>query len=87
MVSGVGLNAFWMSSYLWDVTSLIPAAAFTLIVLAAADVDTLIDGEAAWATVLLFVLFGFSMVGLYPAIVPENVLRRACMCECGRDGQ
>lgn len=62
MVSGVGLNAFWISSYLWDVTSLIPAVAFTLIVLAAADVEALMDGEAASATVLLFVMFGFSSV-------------------------
>ena len=63
VVSGVGLNAFWISSYLWDVMSLIPSAAFTLIALAAADVDEFMDGEAAEATVLLFVLFGFSMVG------------------------
>ena len=64
MVSGVGLNAFWISSYLWDLTSLIPAVAFTVIVLAVADVDALMDGEAASATVLLFILYAFSMVRL-----------------------
>lgn len=62
VVSGVGLNAFWISSYVWDVASLIPAVAFTLIVLAAMDVETLMDGEAATATVLLFVLLTVSAV-------------------------
>ncbi|CAM9541397.1 unnamed protein product [Ascophyllum nodosum] len=61
VVSGVGLNAFWISSYVWDMTSLIPAVAFTLIVLAAAGVDALMDGEAASATALLFILYAFSM--------------------------
>ena len=49
---------------MWDMTSLIPAVAFTLIVLAAAGVDALMDGEAASATALLFILYAFSMVRL-----------------------
>ena len=61
-MSGVGLNAFWISSYVWDVASLIPVVAFTLIVLATMDVETLMDGEAATATVLLFLLLGVSAV-------------------------
>lgn len=64
VVSGVGLNAFWVSSYVWDVTSLIPSAAFTIMVLVLANVGDLIHGEAAGATILLFVLFGFSTVCL-----------------------
>ncbi|CAM9216451.1 unnamed protein product [Ectocarpus fasciculatus] len=61
VVSGVGLEAYWLSSYLWDYVSLIPPVAFTLIVLAAADVTALISGENGVATFLLFLLFGFSM--------------------------
>ncbi|CAM9216529.1 unnamed protein product, partial [Ectocarpus fasciculatus] len=61
VVSGVGLEAYWLSSYLWDFVSLIPPMAFTLIILAAADVDTLISGEAGATTFLLFLLYGTSM--------------------------
>ncbi|CAN0460759.1 unnamed protein product, partial [Ectocarpus sp. 12 AP-2014] len=61
VVSGVGLEAYWLSSFLWDYVSLVPPVAFTLIVLAAADVTALISGENGVATFLLFLLFGFSM--------------------------
>lgn len=61
-MSGVGLNAYWLSSFLWDFVSIIPTVGFTLIVLAAADVSALISGEAGVATFLLFLLFGLSMV-------------------------
>lgn len=64
VVSGVGLEAYWLSSFLWDFASLIPPMAFTLIVLAAADVTALISGEAGVATFLLLLLYGISMVGL-----------------------
>lgn len=58
----MGIEAYWLSSYLWDFVSLIPPVGFTLIVLAAADVKALINGEAGGAIVLLFVLYGLSMV-------------------------
>ncbi|CAN0021601.1 unnamed protein product [Pylaiella littoralis] len=61
VVSGVGLEAYWLSSYLWDFVSIIPPVAFTLIVLAAADVTALIEGENGVATFLLFLLFSISM--------------------------
>ncbi|CAB1115344.1 ABC [Ectocarpus sp. CCAP 1310/34] len=61
VVSGVGLEAYWLSSYLWDFVSLMPPMAFTLIILAAADVGTLISGEAGATTFLLFLLYGTSM--------------------------
>lgn len=69
MVSGVGLEAYWLSSYIWDFVSLIPPVAFTLIVLAAADVEALISGEAAAATILLLLLFGLSMVSFAVALL------------------
>ncbi|CAN0390082.1 unnamed protein product, partial [Hapterophycus canaliculatus] len=61
VVSGVGLEAYWLSSYAWDFVSLVPPVAFTLIVLAAADVTALMSGEAGVATFLLFLLYGLSM--------------------------
>lgn len=64
MVSGVGLEAYWISSYLWDVVSLIPAVALTMIALAAADVSVYVDGEAGVAAGLLFMLYALSMVGV-----------------------
>lgn len=63
VVSGIGLEAYWLSSYLWDFVSLIPSVAFTLIILAAADVTALISGENGVAVFLLFLLYAFSMVG------------------------
>lgn len=57
----MGLEAYWLSSYVWDFVSLVPPMAFTLIVLAAADVTALISGEAGVATFLLFLLYGLSM--------------------------
>eukprot|EP00903_Cladosiphon_okamuranus_P008962 g8576.t1 len=61
VVSGVGLEAYWLSSYLWDLVSLIPPVGFTLIVLAASDVPALIEGENGVATFLLLLLYGVSM--------------------------
>ena len=74
MVSGVGLEAYWISSYLWDVVSLVPAVAFTMIVLAAAGVTSLIDGEAGVAIGLLFMLYALSMV----RVSCVHVCVRAC---------
>lgn len=62
MVSGMGINAFWLSTFTWEVLTYILPAAFTLIVLAANNVEDLIGGQAGTATILLFVLFGLSMV-------------------------
>lgn len=77
-MSGVGLEAYWISSYLWDVVSLIPAVAFTMIVLAAADVKSLIDGEAGVATGLLFMLYSLSMVrACFERVPREGLLRES----------
>ncbi|CAM9405596.1 unnamed protein product, partial [Scytosiphon promiscuus] len=54
-------EAYWLSSYLWDLVSLIPPVAFTMIVLAAADVSALISGENGVALFLLFLMYGLSM--------------------------
>ena len=71
VVSGVGLEAYWLSSYLWDFVSLVPPMAFTLIVLAVADVSALISEEAGAATFLLFLLYGVSMVSLCTLKIPN----------------
>lgn len=62
VVSGVSLDAYWVTSFAWDCISLIIPAGFTIIILAAFDVKALISGEAAAATILLFLFFGLSMV-------------------------
>lgn len=58
----MSLNAYWVSSYVWDFVSLMIPVGFTLFVLAAADVKALMSGTAAGATVLLFLLYSLSMV-------------------------
>lgn len=62
VVSGVGLDAYWLSSYLWDAGFMILLVGFTLVVLAASDVEALMDGEAVGATFLLFLMYSISMV-------------------------
>ena len=81
VVSGVGLEAYWLSSYLWDSVSLIMPVAFTLVVLAAADVEALISGEAVGATILLFLMYSISMV---TKSVHKNLKRwlRMELCVC-----
>lgn len=58
----MSLDAYWISSFLWDFISFTIPVGFTLIVLAASDVESLIKGKAAGATILLFLMFGLSMV-------------------------
>lgn len=58
----MSLDAYWVSSYIWDFVSLIIPVGFTLIVLAVADVEALMEGTAAGVTILLFLLYGLSMV-------------------------
>lgn len=74
----MGVEAYWLSSFLWDVVSLIPPMSFTLIIMAAADVKALIDGEAGAATCLLFLLFGVSMVCHRLQYVPHEPHGAAC---------
>lgn len=82
VVSGVSLNAYWTSSFLWDFVSLLLPVGITLIILAAADVEALIKGEAGGATVLLFVLYGLSMVRCLQScpIVPVVVVGVVFSC-------
>ena len=59
--------------------SLIPAVAFTMAVLAATHVTSLIDGEAGAATGLLFMFYGLSMVRVCPCVCESRIeLERAC---------
>lgn len=63
---------------MWDVLSYVIPAGFTLVVLAAADVDALITGEAATATILLFVLHGLSMVRIFPFCLIQTPSAKMC---------
>lgn len=68
-MSGVGLEAYWISSYLWDFVSYIPPASFILAVLAGADMTALISGEAGVATCLVLLAYGLSMVSFNSIVV------------------
>ena len=61
-MSGVGLEAYWFSSYLWDFLSYLVPMSLAIILFELAEVNTLLDNGAAGALVLLFLLFGLSMV-------------------------
>lgn len=62
MVSGVGLNAYWISSLLWDFVSALLPAGLTIMILFLANVSALIENVAMGALVTLFVFYGLSMV-------------------------
>lgn len=62
VVSGVSLEAYWFSSYVWDFVSYLIPMSFAIILFKIADVSTLFDNGAVKALVLLFLLFGLSMV-------------------------
>ncbi|CAN0348380.1 unnamed protein product [Pylaiella littoralis] len=62
IVSGVSLEAYWFSSYVWDFVSYLIPMSFAIILFKAAGVSTLFDNGAVKALVLLFLLFGLSMV-------------------------
>lgn len=61
-MSGVGLEAYWLSSYLWDFVSYLIPMSLAIILFKLAGVSSLLDNGAAGALVLLFLLFGLSMV-------------------------
>ncbi len=61
-MSGVGLEAYWFSSYVWDFVSYLVPMSLAIILFKLADVDALLDNGADGALVLLFLLFGLSMV-------------------------
>ena len=77
IVSGVGLEAYWFSSYVWDFLSYLLPVSLAIILFELAEVNTLLDNGAAGALVLLFLLFGLSMVrglgGLGEVIIPRAV--------------
>ncbi len=64
IISGVSLNAYWISTYLWDtVTCLIVVCLLTVILIVAFKVDGLVDGTATLAVVVVFILWTFAATG------------------------
>lgn len=62
IVSGVGLEAFWLSSFVWDFVSYLIPMSFAIILFKLAGLSPLLDNGAVYALILLFLLFGLSMV-------------------------
>jgi len=63
VVSGVHLNGFWISSWIWDfLTYMIGPYVFTVILLHAFDVKVMINGEAGQALWTILLLYGLAVV-------------------------
>mmetsp|Transcript_6325 Transcript_6325/g.7912 ORF Transcript_6325/g.7912 Transcript_6325/m.7912 type:complete len:1988 (-) Transcript_6325:343-6306(-) len=63
VVSGVSLNAYWISSYLWDfVCYLLGPMLLTIILLAAFDVEALILGKGGAAVFMVLLMFGLAII-------------------------
>ncbi|CAM9598046.1 unnamed protein product, partial [Hapterophycus canaliculatus] len=61
IVSGVGIEAYWVSTYVWDFVSYLVPATSALVLFKAVGVNAFFDNGADAAMVLLFLLFGLSM--------------------------
>ncbi len=57
LLSGVGLLAYWLSNFLWDLLSWLPPLLITLGLLYAFGIKTYTEGQAAGAFVALFLAF------------------------------
>jgi len=63
VVSGVSLNGYWLSSYIWDFFQfLFGPMLFIIILLAIFSCDSLIGAHVGQGTFLLFLLFGLSLI-------------------------
>jgi len=62
MLIAAGLEAYWFSSYVWDFVSYLVPMSLAIILFKLADVNTLLNNGADGALVVLFLLFGLSMV-------------------------
>lgn len=58
----MSLEAYWFSSYVWDFVSYLIPMTFAIVLFKIAGVSSLFDNGAVKALVLLFLLFGLSMV-------------------------
>lgn len=61
-MSGVGIEAYWVSTFVWDFVSYLVPMSSALILYKAVGVNSFFDNGADAAMVLLFLLFGLSMV-------------------------
>ncbi|CAM9229777.1 unnamed protein product [Phaeothamnion confervicola] len=68
MVSGVNLEAYWLSAYVWDVFFYTIPAGATLAILAIAGVDSLVGREEVGAVALLLGLYGLASPPFHYAI-------------------
>ena len=57
------MSAYWYSNLLVDYVKYLIPAFFTIMAILAYDVTVFLEDGAAGATVLLFILFGFGLVG------------------------
>jgi len=64
IISGVSLLAYWLSNYIWDLVSYLAPMGITLLLLYAFRIDSYTTGEAAVATVLVFLTFAPAVAAL-----------------------
>ncbi|CAM9287272.1 unnamed protein product [Phaeothamnion confervicola] len=63
VVSGVSLDAYWCSTYLWDIVSFLPTPCISCILLTAFDISGLMGDGGAGAFALLVFLWGPASMG------------------------
>ncbi|CAE7902215.1 ABCA1 [Symbiodinium sp. KB8] len=61
LISGVSIPAYWVATYCWDIANYAVPCILSIVLVVAFDVRELMDGGAAPAMVLLFVLYGVSV--------------------------
>jgi len=63
VVSGVSLNAYWISSYIWDMACYVfGPMILTIILLAAFDITLLVNGRGGGSMFLLLFFYGLALI-------------------------
>jgi ABC-type multidrug transport system ATPase subunit len=61
LISGVSIPAYWSATFCWDIANYAVPCSLSIVLVAAFNVQELIEGESLAATILLFVLYGISV--------------------------
>ncbi len=63
VVSGVSLNAYWLSTYAWDILSFLPTCILTVVLMLAFRLSSLTSDGAIFAFFIVLILWAFACTG------------------------
>ncbi len=63
IVSGISLNAYWLSTYAWDILSFLPTCILTVVLVWAFQLDSLVNDTALLAFFVVLILWVLACTG------------------------